>query len=77
MAGYSIENTVWPAFAVPNDTKLLLDKFFSIVDDPGADAGDRLADEVFTHDGIMVAAAGTTRGSSGTSCGKGQRLLSS
>jgi hypothetical protein len=63
--GYSTANTVWPTVSIPDDVKLLIDGFFTAVDNTDKSAGDILADEVFTPDGVMVTAAGTATGSAG------------
>jgi hypothetical protein len=63
--GYSTANTVWPTVSIPDDVKLLIDAFFTVVDNTDKRAGDILADDVFTPDGVMVAAAGTATGSAG------------
>lgn len=65
--GHSTARTTWPTIPVPDEIKALIDKFFSVVDDPNAKSGDVLADEIFTPDGIMTAAAGTASGSAGMS----------
>lgn len=46
---------------------MLIYGFFSAVDDLADEAGNTLADKMFTPDGVMVAAAGTTTGSAGMS----------
>ncbi|KAF4950234.1 hypothetical protein FGADI_8322 [Fusarium gaditjirri] len=60
--GYSIENTAWPAAAVPAETGPLLDLLFSTLDDPTESAGPTLADKVFATDGQLIAAGGTASG---------------
>ncbi|KAI8939892.1 hypothetical protein NX059_003621 [Plenodomus lindquistii] len=61
---YVIDGTSWPKFDVPDAIRALIEKFFTLMDDSGPGVGDKLADEVFTSDGVLVASAGTTRGSS-------------
>jgi hypothetical protein len=58
-------NTAWPAVSTPNDVKSLMECFFAAVDDPTDKAGNTLADEIFTPDGVMIAAAGTATESAG------------
>jgi hypothetical protein len=65
MMSSSITNTVWPVVPIPEYMKVLIENFFSAVDDPTEKAGDTLANEVFTPDGVMVSAAGTAVGSAG------------
>lgn len=57
--------TAWPTISIPDDIKLLIKRFFLAVDDPTDQAGNILADEIFTPGGMMVAAAGTAKGSAG------------
>jgi hypothetical protein len=63
--GYSTANTVWPTISIPDDVKLLIDGIFTAMDNTDKSAGDMLADEVFTPDGVMMAAAGTATGAAG------------
>jgi hypothetical protein len=62
---YSTEQTIWPASAINTETKALIARFFSLMDNPGEEVGDVLADEIFTSNGTLAAAAGTAAGSSG------------
>ena len=50
---------------IPTDAKHLIGKFFSTMDDSDSSAGDVLADEIFTSEGLLVGAAGTYKGSAG------------
>lgn len=63
--GNSTANTIWPITGIPADAKELIEKFFSTMDDSTSSAGDVLADEIFTIEGVLIAAAGTTKGSPG------------
>ena len=62
---YSTEQTIWPASAITEEIKALIARFFSLMDDPSEEVGDVLADEIFTSNGTLAAAAGTAVGSSG------------
>ncbi|KAH7081439.1 hypothetical protein BKA63DRAFT_208420 [Paraphoma chrysanthemicola] len=61
---YTTEGTVWPAIAISNDSKALIGRFFQLMDDSSQGIGDILADEIFTSNGSLSAAAGTATGSS-------------
>lgn len=63
--GHNAASTAWPGIPISDEIKVLIGRFFSAVDDPCDKAGDTLADEVFTPDGFMVAAAGTATGAAG------------
>ena len=63
--GYSTESTEWPNFGVASATKDLIDYFFSLLDDPNENVGDKLADEIFTADGSIVAIGLTASGTAG------------
>lgn len=64
--GYSIEATEWPAIAMSTETKTLIETFFTLMDDPSDGVGDKLADEIFTHDGILCGGLGVAVGTTGT-----------
>lgn len=51
--GYNTELTEWPSTSVPQPAKLLVDKLFAVLDSKAPEAGDTLADEVFTKDGCL------------------------
>ncbi|KAH7385830.1 hypothetical protein BKA66DRAFT_569663 [Pyrenochaeta sp. MPI-SDFR-AT-0127] len=61
---HATAQTKWPAFSTSVEAKALIEKFFSLMDDPNEGVGDKLADELFTSDGILRAAAGAATGSS-------------
>lgn len=52
--GYTVELTTWPATPLSEQTKQLLESLFVSLDDSSDSGGNRLAEEVFTPDGIMV-----------------------
>ncbi|KAF2491272.1 hypothetical protein BU16DRAFT_564979 [Lophium mytilinum] len=61
--GYNTENTEWPtATPVPEVQKTIIDTLFNLLDDKSAGVGDKLADEIFTSDGILHGGAGTAKG---------------
>jgi hypothetical protein len=63
---YNKAVTEWPASAKNlEDVKPLIDRFFALLDNDGADVGDQLADEVFMNDGQLVSPVGKATGSSG------------
>jgi hypothetical protein len=47
------------------EAKQLMGRFFELVDTSALDSGNRLAEEVFTDDGVMIATAGTSNGTDG------------
>ncbi|KAH7074370.1 hypothetical protein BKA63DRAFT_312452 [Paraphoma chrysanthemicola] len=51
--GYSTALTEWPSLAVPQAVKDLIDKLFATMDLNDPRAGDILADEIFTVDGLI------------------------
>lgn len=51
--GYPIEECVWPESHVPEEVKTLLDLFFRLADTKADDSGRRMAEEVFTPEGII------------------------
>ena len=51
---YNTALTQWPAIRVPEPVKQHMDKFFSIMDMNAPGAGDRLAEEIFTRNGVMA-----------------------
>jgi hypothetical protein len=54
--GYWTASTDWPSIKpVPEPVKALIELFYSLADDTSSSAGDRMADEVFTSDGVMAA----------------------
>lgn len=63
--GYNTDETAWPAVSIPNTIKSLIDTFFSILDDSSDSAGPRLADEIFTSDGVLNGPAGSATGHTG------------
>ncbi|KAH7007451.1 hypothetical protein EDB80DRAFT_457706 [Ilyonectria destructans] len=60
--GYSTETTEWPAIAMSTEAKTLIETFFTLMDDPSDGVGDKLADEIFTHDGILCGGLGVASG---------------
>lgn len=64
--GYSIEATEWPAIAMSTEAKTLIETFFTLMDDTSDGVGDKLADEIFTHDGILCGGLGAAVGTTGT-----------
>jgi len=49
--GYNSDSADWPTSPVPTAVKLLIDKFYNALDNPGPEAGSILADEIFADDG--------------------------
>ena len=59
-------HTVWPETTpVSQPTKRVMSLLLNLLDDKSDNAGDRLADEVFTADGYLGAAAKAVKGSTG------------
>jgi hypothetical protein len=64
--GYVTEKTIWPtSVQLDQSVKGLIDLFYTLADDKSSNAGPRIAEEVFTKDGTMGAAAGVAKGSEG------------
>lgn len=61
----NIASTVWPSNGVPEPVKGVLSLLLQLLDDKSDNAGPRLADEVFTKDGVMGAAHKAARGYDG------------
>ncbi|KAL5589266.1 hypothetical protein FOVSG1_011133 [Fusarium oxysporum f. sp. vasinfectum] len=55
-------STIWPALSISAEAKQLVDHFFTLVDSKFSDSGERIANEVFTKDGIFILADGTFKG---------------
>lgn len=51
--GYNTERAEWPSHASSPALITMIDRFFNTLDSTDADAGDRLADEIFTQDGKL------------------------
>ena len=64
--GYPTDSAKWPT-AMPATVMRLYDLFFSLVDAKSETSGNRLADEIFTQDGIFMATSGSFEGDEGTS----------
>ena len=47
---YNTKSTEWPCSISSPALKSLIGRFFNILDSTDVDAGDRLADEIFTQD---------------------------
>ncbi|KAF2493640.1 hypothetical protein BU16DRAFT_563792 [Lophium mytilinum] len=54
MPDLATTHTEWPSIGVAPSTKALLDDFFEILDENTADAGQKLADRIFTPDGTFI-----------------------
>jgi len=63
---YTTENTIWPE-QQPVDPSIrdLIALFYELADDKAAEAGSRLASEVFAENASMIAATGKFQGSDG------------
>jgi len=63
---YVTKDTVWPtAVTLDPAVKKLIDLFYSLADDTSPEAGPRMASEVFTKDGKMIAGVGGFSGQEG------------
>jgi hypothetical protein len=51
--GYTTASTDWPTILVPDPVKKLIEALFLALDNTDKGAGDQLADEIFTQDGVM------------------------
>ena len=61
----ALKNTIWPSLAVSDNVKILIGKFFTIVDVPDPDSGRQLAEEIFAENGVMATATDKSIGSEG------------
>ncbi|TPX12527.1 uncharacterized protein E0L32_000704 [Thyridium curvatum] len=48
--GYNTQDTVWPEHPVPDAVKVLIDRFFNLLDSHDSNVGNILADEIFASD---------------------------
>lgn len=60
-----IAKTEWPETHVPDAVKRLIDRFLDIMDHNTEDAGDKLATEIFTPDGVLSTSSAVARGEAG------------
>lgn len=63
--GYPTASTIWPSPQPSDGIKQLVDRLFTLADTKTADAGDLLAQEVFSPDGQFLSPQGTFTGSTG------------
>ena len=64
--GYPTNSTIWPSTdSPPGPVKQLIDNLFSLVDQKGDNIGKQLSRDIFTEDGVFVAASGAFRGAAG------------
>lgn len=61
----AISSTSWPSTLVSQEGKSLINHFFTLADTKSPDSGERLANEVFTENGIFIAANGPSTGRAG------------
>ena len=61
----ALRNTSWPSAVIPNDSRDLIGRFFTLVDQKSVQANKELGYEVFSSNGIMIAATGRAEGSQG------------
>ena len=71
----ALEYTVWPDTPIEPEVKDLIALFFHLVDLNDTDAGEQLAEHVFTPDGQMITASGTFNGEAGASQISSRELL--
>lgn len=64
--GYPTGSTIWPISQCSDDIKKLVDRLFTLADTRTVDAGDLLAQEVFSAEGQFLSPKGTFTGSTGT-----------
>ena len=62
---YTLASTEWPSYPISEAVKQLIGSLFSTLDDTGSGAGDRLADDIFTADGLFDGAH-RAKGTEGT-----------
>ncbi|KAH7131832.1 hypothetical protein B0J11DRAFT_612041 [Dendryphion nanum] len=60
---YVTTDTVWPSLSLSIQTRYLIATFYEIADKKDDDAGDRIANEIFAENGVLVAPNGTFKGS--------------
>lgn len=64
--GYPTVSTIWPSTdSPPALVKQLIDNLFSLVDQKGENIGKQLCRNVFTEDGVFLAASGAFKGAAG------------
>jgi hypothetical protein len=63
--GYNTASTEWPSTTPSAETKALIDNLFLTLDNDQAGAGDKLADNVFAPDGVLVGPNGKAEGAEG------------
>ena len=64
--GYTIDSTEWPTgVEVPQPVKALVERLYRLRDDTNPGAGDILADEIFSDDGVAYFGASPFRGPDG------------
>ncbi|BCS23671.1 uncharacterized protein APUU_40115A [Aspergillus puulaauensis] len=61
--GYPTGSTIWPISQCSDDIKKLVDRLFTLADTKTVDAGDLLAQEVFSAEGQFLSPQGTFTGS--------------
>lgn len=64
---YTFQNTVWPPQDIDPAIKHLIQRYYTLADFNGPEAGDVLADEVFTENGTMIGPLRKISGSKGCS----------
>lgn len=62
---YPTASTLWSDPEPSDDVKSLINLFFTLVDSKAENAGDHLAEKVFTSNGEFMLAQGTFRGTLG------------
>ncbi|KAH6955738.1 hypothetical protein BKA56DRAFT_603571 [Ilyonectria sp. MPI-CAGE-AT-0026] len=62
MPAYNTASAEWPLISISSAVKDLVQTYFGLMDDPSDTVGDRLADELFTSDGRIVAGSHATSG---------------
>lgn len=58
-----MEEAEWPSQPIPEPVKRLVARFYSLVDSTASNAGQELADTVFTRDGEFVVNKRSMKGS--------------
>lgn len=64
--GYKTDSAEWPRGTItPEPVKRLIDRFYSLLDDDSPTAGNILADEIFTPDGVAYFGGQPSKGKDG------------
>lgn len=63
---YVTQDTIWPVPAIPDGVKDAIAMFYELADSKHADAGPRIASEIFTPDASLITPTRTFKGATRT-----------